>query len=144
MNKLHIYALFSIDPEHLFSGYEESTTELETNDTWIYREVSEKDIMFIESNSEDVYDTIYYVAETNEIKHKRDMNLYNEIRKIKKRNIREKFLPAFDLWEKAVIRGREEDSPEIMQWYKDILDLKPDAFKDENIPDRIKYYLGGN
>lgn len=69
---------------------------------------------------------------------------YNNYLKENMREKRNRYLPAFDLWEKAVVRGREEDSSEIMQWYRDMLDLKPDAFKDENIPDKIKYYLGGN
>lgn len=52
---------------------------------------------------------------------------------------REPLLEAFDKWEKAVLRGREQDSVVIMGWYQDILDLIPSAF--ENIPERIKYYL---
>lgn len=55
------------------------------------------------------------------------------------RNRRKNLLNAFDKWEKAVMRGREVDSEEIMSWYKNILDLKESAFN--NIPDRIKYYL---
>ena len=52
---------------------------------------------------------------------------------------REPLLIAFDKWEKAVLRGREEDSAEVMQWYQDLLDLKEEAF--ENVPERIKYYM---
>lgn len=52
---------------------------------------------------------------------------------------REALLIAFDKWEKAVIRGREEDSAKIMSWYYDLLDLKESAFT--NIPERIKYYM---
>jgi hypothetical protein len=52
-----------------------------------------------------------------------------------------RLLPAFDKWEKAVIRGRESDDNNIMGWYHDILDLKANAFLDENIPNKIKYYL---
>lgn len=52
---------------------------------------------------------------------------------------REPLLEAFDKWEKAVLRNREQDSVVIMGWYQDILDLIPSAF--ENIPERIKYYL---
>ena len=48
-------------------------------------------------------------------------------------------LNAFDKWEKAVLRGREEDKEYIMSWYYDLLDLKEYAF--ENIPEEIKYYL---
>lgn len=62
---------------------------------------------------------------------------------IKNNELREKrgiLLAAFDLWEKAVLRGREEDSEEIMQWYQDILDLNENSILD-NIPEKITYYL---
>lgn len=52
---------------------------------------------------------------------------------------RKPLLEAFDLWEKAVLRGREEDSTEVMDWYRSLLDLDEIAF--ENIPKEIKYYL---
>lgn len=48
-------------------------------------------------------------------------------------------LDAFDKWEKAVLRGREQDDYSIMIWYQDLLDLENRAF--ENVPERIKYYL---
>lgn len=52
---------------------------------------------------------------------------------------RNSLLSAFDKWEKAVLRGREQDDYYIMSWYRDLLDLKNSAF--ENIPARIKYYM---
>lgn len=52
---------------------------------------------------------------------------------------RNSLLNAFDKWEKAVLRGREEDKGYIMAWYYDLLDLKENAF--ENVPEEIKYYL---
>lgn len=55
------------------------------------------------------------------------------------RNKRINLLSAFDKWEKAVIRGREDEDEDIMDWYCDILDLREYAF--DNIPERIKYYL---
>lgn len=55
------------------------------------------------------------------------------------RDKRELLLLAFDKWEKAVLRGREEDSSIIMNWYQDLLDLKESAF--DEIPDAVKYYL---
>ena len=61
------------------------------------------------------------------------------LKKAQLRVKREPLLIAFDKWEKAVIRGREEDSAEIMQWYQDLLDLVESAF--ENVPDRINYYM---
>ncbi len=48
-------------------------------------------------------------------------------------------LSAFDKWEKAVLRGRETDDNAVMEWYRNLLDLKEEAF--ENIPDRVRYYL---
>lgn len=54
--------------------------------------------------------------------------------------IKRKFLlEVFDIWEKAVLRGREQDSQLIMDWYQNLLDLVPSAF--ENIPERVQYYL---
>lgn len=52
---------------------------------------------------------------------------------------RRPLLEAFDKWEKAVLRGREQDSVVVMGWYQDLLDLAPSAF--ENIPERAQYYL---
>lgn len=49
-------------------------------------------------------------------------------------------LDAFDKWEKAVLRGREQDDYSIMVWYQDLLDLKENSFN--NIPSRIQYYYG--
>jgi len=48
-------------------------------------------------------------------------------------------LDAFDKWEKAVLRGREEDDLQIMRWYKDLLDLQPLAFR--QVPARVAHYL---
>lgn len=60
----------------------------------------------------------------------------------KKNTLRKKrrvILNAFDKWEKAVLRGREVDSEEIMNWYESILDLDEEAIK--SIPNEISYYL---
>lgn len=59
--------------------------------------------------------------------------------KAKLRIQRESLLVAFDKWEKAVLRDREQDDYLIMLWYQDLLDLKESAF--ENIPERVRYYL---
>lgn len=55
------------------------------------------------------------------------------------RQVRKNLLTAFDIWEKAVIRGRETDNRAVMQWYQDLLDLKTSAF--ENIPEVIKKHM---
>lgn len=65
-----------------------------------------------------------------------------ELEKRKKNDLRARrvaLLSAFDKWEKAVLRGREEDDIAIMQWYQDLLDLEETAF--ENVPERVRYYL---
>lgn len=62
-----------------------------------------------------------------------------EMKKARLRRKRKPLLEAFDKWEKAVLRFREEDSKEIMTWYQSILDLKEETFN--NVPERIKYYL---
>lgn len=56
-----------------------------------------------------------------------------------KRNDRAILLSAFDKWEKAVLRGREQDDYVIMRWYQSLLNLEEQAF--ENVPERIKYYF---
>lgn len=53
--------------------------------------------------------------------------------------IRSRLLEAFDKWEKAVLRGREQDSEEVMTWYQNILDLNEDAIN--NIPFAVEYYI---
>ena len=55
------------------------------------------------------------------------------------RKTRKPLLDAFDKWEKAVLRGRESESIEVMTWYFLILDLNETALN--NIPERVKYYL---
>lgn len=57
----------------------------------------------------------------------------------KLRNKRKPLLEAFDLWEKAVLRGREADSAEVMTWYQALLDLEESAF--DTIPSAVQYYL---
>ncbi len=55
------------------------------------------------------------------------------------RERREVLLTAFDKWEKAVLRGREEDSEQIMAWFSQLLALDEQAFS--AVPERIQYYL---
>lgn len=55
------------------------------------------------------------------------------------RNKRAKLLNAFDKWEKAVLRGREIDSIDIMTWFHLIKALDENALN--NVPERVKYYL---
>lgn len=57
------------------------------------------------------------------------------------RKKRKPLLEAFDKWEKAVLRGREEDCEAVMNWYKAILDLN--EIDMDFYPDVIAYYLGG-
>lgn len=73
----------------------------------------------------------------------------DEIKKIEDENYKETLrsrrvylLNAFDKWEKAVMRGREEDDVLVMQWYAKILDLDSESIENEEIyPDRVKYYM---
>ena len=73
-----------------------------------------------------------------------DLGYSNEkLLEINNNELREKrkfLLKAFDIWEKAVLRGREQDSQTIMNWYQGLLDLNPESFN--NVPLEIKYYLG--
>lgn len=58
---------------------------------------------------------------------------YNRLREQRK-----PLLEAFDKWEKAVLRGREDDDDMVMEWYIALLDLQDSAF--ESIPERVRYY----
>lgn len=69
------------------------------------------------------------------------LNFNKEKKEKMLRKKRDPLLLVFDKWEKAVLRGREVDDPNIMLWYQDLKELKESAF--ENIPNRISYYLGG-
>lgn len=64
-------------------------------------------------------------------------NIKSELRIIRE----SKLHPAFDKWEKAVLRGREVDDANIMNWFYQIQDLIPSAFIESNIPERIKFYF---
>lgn len=64
---------------------------------------------------------------------------------IKLRQTRSTILQAFDKYKTNVVYGILDETPEtkqkITKWYKSMLNLEPEAFKDENIPEEIKYYL---
>ena len=63
------------------------------------------------------------------------------------RSYRRQMFRAFDIWEKAVLRGREEDSAEVMNWYQAMLDFpeqitETTTYQDyPKLPERIKHYL---
>lgn len=70
-----------------------------------------------------------------------------EVAKDMFRQRRELLYKAFDVWEKAVIRGREQDSQEVMNWYQEMLDFtdlitEETTFSDyPQLPDELKKYL---
>lgn len=70
-----------------------------------------------------------------------------EIRLFAFRKYRERQFKAFDLWEKAVLRGRESDDTSIVSWYqamKNFPTLITEATTVANYPttpDAIKKYL---
>jgi len=39
------------------------------------------------------------------------------------RKLREQQFKAFDIWERAVLRGRETDSIDVVNWYQEMLDF---------------------
>ncbi len=80
----------------------------------------------------DEYEDIQvYIPYTEEELQERHMNAL--------RYRRSELLAAFDKWEKAVLRGRENDDAAVMQWYRDLLDLEEIAF--ERVPPRIQYFI---
>lgn len=95
-----------------------------------------KDVKEIEAvAAKDAYDEYediqVYITYTEQVLEERRLNSL--------RYERASLLSAFDKWEKAVMRGREEDDKTVMQWYRDLLDLKESTFT--VVPERIKYYL---
>lgn len=70
-----------------------------------------------------------------------------EIRLFAFRKYRERQFKAFDIWEKAVLRGRESDDVSVVSWYqamKDFPSLITETTTVANYPttpDAIKKYL---
>ena len=66
-----------------------------------------------------------------------------KVRLNKLRSQREPLLKAFDVYKSNVYYGIEEETEEehkeVVSWYKDLLDLKDNAFT--NIPERVNRYL---
>ena len=70
-----------------------------------------------------------------------------EVAKEMFRRRRKYYLQAFDIWEKNVLRGREQDSQEVLDWYQTMLDF-PDSITENTtfqdypqIPEVLKNYL---
>lgn len=69
-----------------------------------------------------------------------------EVKKDLFRARRESQFKKFDIWEKAVLRGREEDSAEVIRWFNEMLTFTDSI--DENttlhmfpqMPEAIKKY----
>lgn len=101
--------------------------------------ITEKQFKEIEKNRENEINYTLNEDGTLSFTFKVDTVRLEEEALTKLRSKRKKLLEAFDKWEKAVLRGREEENDSIMLWYYDLLDLKESAF--ENIPDRVNYYL---
>lgn len=61
------------------------------------------------------------------------------------RAMRVPLLKAFDVYKSSVAYGTEIETEaqrvKMMTWYNLILALDKDAMKEENIPERVKYYL---
>lgn len=57
------------------------------------------------------------------------------------RAIRAPILQAFDIYKTNVIYGIEQETnkEEILDWYQDVLDLKPEAL--ENVPPQVQKYM---
>ena len=63
------------------------------------------------------------------------------------RKLREQQFKAFDIWERAILRGRETDSIDVMNWYQAMLDF-PDTITELTLyedypvlPVALKKYL---
>lgn len=131
------------DTENAASLQAQGISVEQVNGTW-YRVVAQypnggKDLKRIyATEAKEAYDEtekIYvYIPYTEEELLENKKNALRKERKV--------LLEAFDKWEKAVLRGREKDDTSIMNWYRDLLNLVESAFLDENVPERVRYYLG--
>lgn len=81
----------------------------------------------------------YKVVSNNEYFYAQPLFTTEEEKRELLRQGRKPLLDAFDKWEKAVLRGRESESIEVMTWYYRLLDL--DEYAINEIPERVKYYL---
>lgn len=70
-----------------------------------------------------------------------------ERNKIRFRRFRKKMFEGFDIWEKNVIRGREQENQAVINWYQVMLNF-PDTITTNtevsdypNTPDVIKKYI---
>ena len=72
-------------------------------------------------------------------------NLINTMNLSNLRLLRAPILAAFDLYKSNVNYGITTEDAETKEkitfWYHQLLDLNEEAFKEENIPSQIKYYL---
>jgi hypothetical protein len=63
------------------------------------------------------------------------------------RGFRKKIFEAFDIWEKNVLRGREQDNQEVINWYNQMLAFTNNITEDTKIidyptvPEVIKKYV---
>ena len=101
-------------------------------------------------NIEDIFIGYSYIDQNGEFQSNKeayDIAIFNQNKELKEQELREnrQYLleKGFDPWEKAMLVGREANDDSIYQWYNALLDLDEIAFLDGNIPERIKYYLGG-
>lgn len=77
-----------------------------------------------------------------------DYDNTEDLKKQKLEELRAKRVPllkAFDVYKSSVAYGTEIETEEqrvkMMTWYNLLLALDEDAMKEENIPERVKYYL---
>lgn len=76
-----------------------------------------------------------------------NITLTKEQRQEHFRNYRIQAFNAFDKWEKAVLRGREQDDNNVMLWYQEMLGFTDNITETTTwndypeIPEIIKYYF---
>ena len=73
-----------------------------------------------------------------------DEYLPKELANQGKRQLREHLLSAYDSHKTTVLyEGKKETATEkekVLSWKQSLLDLKTEAFKEENIPQSVKYF----
>lgn len=76
-----------------------------------------------------------------------NINITKEQRQEHFRNYRRQVFEAFDKWEKAVLKGREQDDNIIMTWFQEMLDY-PEIMTESTTwrdypetPEQVKKYI---
>ena len=133
INEKNVFSIVNF--EYTTNEYEFEITKEQYNE--YFKKINDFYIPNIEIINEQVNITYYL---TDDGAYKLEQRKTNTLR-----NKRIPLLSAFDKYKTNVNYGivveDEETKGRIVSWYSDLLNLVESAFKEENVPNEIKYYL---